>query len=113
VLTIDYQIEPSGMLYVLEDSERAFVGLVARFQSGLRVGAENEQWRFDMEVEPPNHFRVNYTGTQHDIKKGPADSQVYSVMAERAFDALAEKMHAAFFRADSAPAKDMKVVNQP
>lgn len=113
VLTIDYQIEPSGMLYLLEGSERAFVGLVARFQSGLSVGTENEPWRFNMEVEPPNQFRVNYSGTKHDIQKGPADSQVYSVMAERAFDALAEKMHAAFFRPDSAPAKDMKVVSTP
>ncbi|UUZ47889.1 hypothetical protein LP420_33180 [Massilia sp. B-10] len=29
VLTIDYQIEPSGQLYVLEKTDRAFVGLVA------------------------------------------------------------------------------------
>lgn len=110
VLTIDYQIEPSGALYTLEGGQRAFVGLVARFQSGLKVGEEGDPWRFEMEVEPPDHFEVGYTGAPNQVQKGPADSQVYSVMAERAFDALSQKMRAAFFHPDSAAFKGMKVV---
>lgn len=113
VLTIDYQIEPSGQLYVLEKTDRAFVGLVARFQSGLQVGASTQPWRFNMEVEPPEHFRVDYTRQKDEPAVGPADSQVYSVMAERAFDALSSKMRAAFFRQDSAAYKGMTVAAGP
>lgn len=109
-LIIDYQIEPSGTLYSLEKTDRAFVGLVARFQSGLQVGPEVQPWRFNMEVEPPDHFRVDYTARQQELAKGPPDSQVYSVMAERAFDELSTKMRAAFFRQDSAAYKGMTAV---
>ncbi|HEY0065044.1 MAG TPA: hypothetical protein VGC21_23200 [Telluria sp.] len=107
-LTIHYQIEPSGALYTLEKTQRGFVGLVARFQSGLQIGADAPAWRFDMEVEPPDHFRVEYQGTPGEVAKGPADSAVYAMMAERAFDALASKMSAAFFRPDSDAYKGMK-----
>jgi hypothetical protein len=113
VLTIDYQIEPSGAYYTLEKTDRAFVGLVARFQSGLQVGAATQPWRFNMEVEPPDHFRVDYTRPKDQLAKGPDDSQVYLVMAERAFDALSSKMRAAFFRQDSEAFKGMAVVAGP
>ncbi|SHG55580.1 hypothetical protein [Massilia sp. CF038] len=107
-LTINYQIEPSGALYTLEKTQRGFVGLVARFQSGLQIGPDAPAWRFEMEVEPPDHFRVEYQLPPGQEAKGPADSAVYAVMAERAFDALASKMSAAFFRPDSAAFQRMK-----
>jgi len=113
VLTIDYQIEPSGALYSLEKTDRAFVGLVARFQSGLQVESTLQPWRFNMEVEPPDHFRVDYQAPKEELAKGPADGQVYSVMAERAFDALSSKMRAAFFRQDSAAFKGMAKSARP
>lgn len=108
VLTIDYQIEPSGDMYVSDSGERAFVGLVARFQSGLKVGADVDPWRFNVEVKPPERFEVN-SQTRAVTHNGPPDSAVYSVMAERAFDTLAAQMRAAFFRPDSAAARGMKV----
>lgn len=113
VLTIEYQIEPSGAIYSLEKTDRAFVGLVARFQSGLQVESALRPWRFNMEVEPPDHFRVDYRAPQEELAKGPADSQVYSVMAERAFDALSSKMRAAFFRQDSDAFKGMAKAARP
>ena len=113
VLTIDYQIEPSGAIYSLEKTDRAFVGLVARFQSGLQVESALQPWRFNMEVEPPDHFRVDYRAPKEELAKGPNDSQVYSVMAERAFDALSSKMRAAFFRQDSEAFKGMAKLARP
>lgn len=113
MLTIDYQIEPSGALYTLEKTERAFVGLIARFQSGLQVAPAVQPWRFEMNVEPPDHFRVDYAIAPGETAKGPADSQVYSVMAERAFDALSDKMRAAFFRQDSDAFKGMAKAVRP
>jgi hypothetical protein len=105
-LEIRYQIAPSGAVYFSEkDKDRAFVGLVARFQSQLEVGPAVDPWRFDMEVKPPEHFTVNYDMPAGAVNAGPQDSQVYAVMAERAFDELAVKIRAAFFRRDSAAFK--------
>ncbi|PWF45422.1 hypothetical protein [Massilia glaciei] len=105
-LNIRYQIAPSGAVYFSEKSnDRAFVGLVARFQSALEVGDTVDPWRFDMQVVPPDNFTVNYQMPNGAVNSGPADSLVYSVMAERAFDALAVQIRAAFFRPDSAAFK--------
>ena len=105
-LEIHYQIAPSGAVFVSEkEKERAFVGLVARFQSQLEVADQVTPWRFDMAVVPPDHFTVNYEMPHGAVNTGPPDSQVYAVMAERAFDELAVKIRAAFFRRDSAAFK--------
>jgi hypothetical protein len=105
-LAIAYQIAPSGAVYFSEkEKERAFVGLVARFQSQLEVGPAVDPWRFDMAVLPPEHFTVNFDLPPGAVNAGPRDSQVYAVMAERAFDELAVKIRAAFFRRDSAAFK--------
>jgi hypothetical protein len=105
-LAIAYQIAPSGAVYFSEtEKDRAFVGLVARFQSQLEVGPAADPWRFNMEVLPPEHFTVNFDLPPGAVNAGPRDSQVYAVMAERAFDELAVKIRAAFFRRDSAAFK--------
>lgn len=105
-LEIRYQIAPSGAVYFSEkEKDKAFVGLVARFQSQLEVGEAVAPWRFDMAVAPPKQFTVNYDMPPGAVNAGPADSQVYAVMAERAFDELAVKIRAAFFRPDSAAFK--------
>jgi hypothetical protein len=105
-LEIHYQITQSGAVYTLnQDKERAFVGLVARFQSALEVGPAVEPWRFDMEVEPPDNFRIEYEMPSGAVDAGPENSKVYAVMAERAFDELASKIRAAFFHPDSAAFK--------
>ncbi|MES3023663.1 MAG: hypothetical protein V4857_19020 [Pseudomonadota bacterium] len=105
-LAIRYQIAPSGAVYSAgKNRERAFVGLVARFQSSLEVGPAVAPWRFDMQVVPPDNFTINYQLPEGAVNTGPADSQVYAVMAERAFDALAVQIRAAFFRPESAAFK--------
>lgn len=106
MLDIAYQIAPSGMIYVSEENnEKAFVGLVARFRAALKVEEPADPWRFEMEVVPPDHFTVNYDLPPGAVASGPPESRVYAVMAERAFDELAVKIRAAFFRPDSAAFK--------
>jgi hypothetical protein len=99
-LQIRYQIDPSGAIYEEENGHRGFVGLVARFQAGLVVPDLADPWRFELEVEPPQHYNVEYK-TGGGRAAGPSDGQVYAVMAERAFDSLSTKIMASFFRPDS------------
>ncbi|MBI1890549.1 MAG: hypothetical protein HYS18_07885 [Burkholderiales bacterium] len=100
-LDIHYQIDPSGSIYTSDKRDRGFVGLVIRFQSALVVSDADEQWRFNLEVQPPQTFHVEYKKARDSEDVGPEDSQVYAVMAERAFDTLASKITTAFFKPDS------------
>jgi hypothetical protein len=101
MLQIAYQIEPSGKVYTSEKQDDAFVGLVMRFQSAIVVPDVDQRWKFDLEVEPPDSFNVEYQTSNRDTNRRAPESQVYAVMAERAFDKLASKINAAFFRPDS------------
>ncbi len=106
MLDINYEIEPSGALYTEQNTSpsttaRQFVGLVARFKVTLLVPDSVQRWQFELEVQPPETFTVNYKTQQGQAMQGPQDSQVYAVMAERAFEQLASKLRAAFFRTDS------------
>ena len=106
MLDITYQIAPSGAIFVSdENKEKAFVGLVARFQAALQAEQDDAPWRFQMEVLPPDRFQVNYQSSNGRLAGGPSEGQVYAVMAERAFDELDMKIRAAFFRTDSAAFK--------
>lgn len=101
-LDIAYRIEPSGSIYFSEkNKDDAFVGLAIRFQASIIVPEVAEHWNFELEVQPPNEFRVEYK-TAAGGESRPSEGQVYSVMAERAFDQLSSKITAAFFRPDSA-----------
>lgn len=100
-LQITYQIEPSGKVFVSDKQDDAFVGMVMRFKSALIVPDTRDRWKFDLEVEPPDSFNVEYqTSSRTPVQHAP-EGQVYAVMAERAFDKLANKINAAFFRPDS------------
>jgi hypothetical protein len=102
VLDIHYEIEPSGVMYVSRtDDRRGFVGLRVRFDSALIASATAPQWRFQLDVKPPDHFTVQYKDGGAGGTGAPQDGQVYAVMAERAFDALGGAITAAFFRPDS------------
>ena len=106
MLDISYQIAPSGAIFVSEQNkERAFVGLVARFQAALQAEQADAPWRFQMEVLPPDRFTVDYQSATGILAGGPSESRVYAVMAERAFDELDMKIRASFFRTDSAAFK--------
>ncbi|MFZ6746868.1 hypothetical protein ACO0LC_26885 [Undibacterium sp. JH2W] len=101
-LLIAYQIEPSGKVYTSDKQDDAFVGLVMRFKAAILVPNAKDRWKFDLEVEPPDSFNVDYKTSNRDAVHRAPEGQVYAVMAERAFDKLANKINAAFFRPDSA-----------
>jgi hypothetical protein len=105
MLEITYDIAPSGDVFVSDDKSRAFVGLVARFHAALLVDDTSAPWKFQVEVLPPNHFNVEYKIPPGANIKQPPEGQVYAVMAELAFDALALNMNRAFFSKDGAPIK--------
>jgi len=101
-LQVAYQIEPSGAVFTLDNQEDAFVGLIMRFKAAIVVPGARDRWKFDLEVEPPDTFKVEYKTNRNDTEHRAPPGQVYAVMAERAFDKLANKVNAAFFRPDSA-----------
>ncbi|MFL6660017.1 MAG: hypothetical protein ACJ8GW_18175 [Massilia sp.] len=105
MIDISYDIAQSGMVFTSDDKERAFVGLVVRFQAALKVDETSAPWKFDLQVLPPDHFVVQSKVPQTAANKYPPEGEVYAVMAERAFDELAVKMHRAFFRKDAEPIK--------
>lgn len=116
-ITVDYEVGWSGTTYVGRDSGRRFVGIMVRFDVGVKVPNETRSLAFAMRVEPPESFTVDYTKWDSSFRSamgksygtsptgGPTDSQVYDVMALRAFDQLSTKMKNAFFDAETASTK--------
>ncbi|HUQ75259.1 MAG TPA: hypothetical protein VM183_11065 [Burkholderiales bacterium] len=101
VLDIAYTITPSGAIYKLDESSRLFVGVVAHFDVRMSLPAGSGDWRFQVEVQPPEKFTVNYQLPPGALKGVAPDERVYVVMAERAFDQLGLKLRTAFFKPDS------------
>jgi hypothetical protein len=92
-LEVSYVVEPSGAMYTSRtDTTRAFIGIVVTFDVTLRVPGLKEPFRTQFKVEPPATFSV-----QDQTNAG----EVYSVMAEKAFESLREKIIVAFFRPGS------------
>lgn len=116
-ITVDYEVGWSGTTYIGRDSGRRFVGIMVRFDVGVKVPNEPRALSFAMKVEPPESFTVDYTKWDSSFRSamgksygtsptgGPSDSQVYDVMALRAFDQLSTKMKNAFFDAETASTK--------
>jgi hypothetical protein len=101
VLDIAYTITPSGAIYKLEESNRLFVGVVAHFDVRMSLPARTGDWRFQVEVQPPQQFTINYQLPPGALKGVAPDERVYVVMAERAFDELGLKLRTAFFKPES------------
>jgi hypothetical protein len=97
-IDIAYKVDWSGGLYSSESSGKVYVGINVLFKVAMRVPGDPEPFTFEVEVTPPDRFQVSY---QSDLfeggPSGPADSKVYTVMANRAFDQLATKLRGAFF----------------
>ena len=97
VPTIDvtYVIAPSGAIYVSERDGRQFVGIQVNFHVAMAIPDSPETYAFDVHVEPPERFSVSYQtyGGVGNMSEG----QVYSTMAERAFDQLTSELGLAFF----------------
>ena len=101
VLDIAYTITPSGAIYKLDENGRLFVGVVADFNVRMALPGGSGDWRFQVEVQPPQRFRVDYKIPAGALKGVAPDERVYVVMAERAFDELGLKLRTAFFKPES------------
>ncbi|MCY1034303.1 hypothetical protein OV207_22810 [Corallococcus sp. BB11-1] len=93
-IDIDYTVSWPGMTYKHGHSGRQFAGIQFDFAVTLRMPGE-QPVRFSLQVKPPKDVPV------HDPDRAPSSSAVYNFMAQRAFEALSEKLGTAFFRADS------------
>ena len=81
---------------------RVQFGFVISFHIQMRIPQSTETWAIDTTVEPPEHFTVSSSNTFGlGGDEAYRDGLVYSVMADRAFDQLANQLALAFFRADS------------
>lgn len=95
---VAYTVAPSGSFYTSDTQPRAFVGIVVAFEVTMRVPGAAEPYRFDVTVLPPRHFTVDRS---RDTQGEAADTLVYAVMAERAFDRLSDRFRGVFFRPGS------------
>jgi hypothetical protein len=100
-LDIKYKVGWAGDFFTEEKGDRKFVGIVVNFHVAMKIPGETDTLEFDMAVQPPDHFTVNYSNPMYGIGGGPSEGQVYNVMAARAFDELSIKMRKVFFRPGS------------
>lgn len=118
-MDIAYQIAGSGHAYTMtrgdknhpesgtEQDNRMFVGLICKFAVNVALPDQPPGWHFDLSVLPPEHFEVKDDAPEVLNKFGVAPtehvsgSSVYRIMAERAFDAMREKMRDVLFRPGS------------
>jgi len=100
-LDIKYKVGWAGDFFTEEKGDRKFVGIVVNFHVAMKIPGESDTLEFDMAVQPPDHFTVNYSNPMYGIGGGPSEGQVYNVMAARAFDELGIKMRKVFFRPGS------------
>lgn len=101
VPTIDirYRVGWGGEIYTESKGNREFVGIVMQFNVAMVVPGDNQVFDFDMEVNPPEKFTVNYTQYGAMLKDdGPSEGRVYDVMAARAFDELSTKLKTVIFK---------------
>lgn len=98
VMEIRYTVEPTDAIYKGKSSARAFVGIQVAFDLKLKIPGDPEPLPIALTVLPPERFTVSYsTYRTSTAPSGPSDSQVYAVMAERAFDQFASKLAQLFF----------------
>ncbi|MFZ6681561.1 hypothetical protein [Undibacterium sp. Tian12W] len=104
MLKINYKIAPSGKVYTQRKQENLalseqdiYIGLIMNFNANISIPGQENEWKFNLEVTPPDNFNVKYEYSLDAIDHHPSDSQVYAVMAERAFDQLAGQINATFF----------------
>ncbi len=100
VMDVSYLIRPSGSVYTSDTSQRGFVGIHVDFHIQMRIPGSARTWGFNTSVEPPEHFTVR-SERSYDQNDPHRDGLVYSVMADRAFDQLENRLALAFFRAGS------------
>lgn len=101
-MEIRYTVEPTDSVYKGKSDLRGFVGIRVGFDLALRIPGDPEVLPIALSVLPPQRFTVSYSTYRPKYSAprpgdGPSDSQVYAVMAERAFDQFASKLAQIFF----------------
>ena len=107
-IIVDYEVGWSGDTYVNKAESRRFVGIKISFDTVMQLPAYEKTMKFKLSVLPPARFTVDYSTfsdplygsalTGGSAGGGPSDTEVYDVMALRAFDQLSTKMEQVFFQ---------------
>lgn len=90
---VRYQVLASGATYTSQETGREFVGIAVNFDVQMRIPDSPITYEFVVNVEPPEHFRVNY----QDTLGGPTDGIVYITMGRLAFEQLSNQVRMVFF----------------
>lgn len=99
-IEVKYKIGYDGF-FTEEKGDRKFIGIVVEFHIAMKIPGEAEKLEFDLGVQPPDRFTVDYQNPLYGIGGGPSEGRVYDVMAARAFDQLSDKMRRVFFKLGS------------
>ncbi|MDI1448471.1 hypothetical protein [Polyangium sp. 6x1] len=100
-IEVRYEVSWAGDFFTEEKGDRKFVGIVVFFHVAMKIPGETDKLEFDLPVQPPDHFTVDYTNPMYGIGGGPSEGRVYDVMAARAFDQLSDRMRRVFFKVGS------------
>ncbi|MDI1436321.1 hypothetical protein [Polyangium sorediatum] len=100
-IEVRYEVGWAGDFFTEDKGDRKFVGIVVDFHVVMKIPGEADKLEFDLPVQPPDHFTVDYTNPMYGIGGGPSEGRVYDVMAARAFDQLSDKMRRVFFKIGS------------
>jgi len=100
-IEVRYEVGWAGDFFTEDKGDRKFVGIVVDFHVAMKIPGETTTLEFDLPVQPPDHFTVDYTNPMYGIGGGPSEGRVYDVMAARAFDQLSDRMRRVFFKVGS------------
>ncbi|MDI3282270.1 hypothetical protein [Polyangium sp. 15x6] len=100
-IEVRYEVGWAGDFFTEDKGDRKFVGIVVDFHVAMKIPGETDKLEFDLPVQPPDHFTVDYTNPMYGIGGGPSEGRVYDVMAARAFDQLSDRMRRVFFKLGS------------
>ncbi len=105
---VDYTAGWSGSTYSDPSNGRRFVGIVFAFDVLMTIPDNGKLLNLKFKVQPPETFSVSYETFSNpemgaalkNSGDGPSDSQVYEVMALRAFDQLSSKIQDELYHSD-------------
>ncbi len=100
-IEVRYEVGWAGDFFTEDKGDRKFVGIVVDFHVSMKIPGESDKLAFDLGVQPPDHFTVDYSNPMYGISGGPSVGRVYDVMAARAFEQLSDKMRRVFFKLGS------------
>ena len=118
-ILVDYTVAWSGSTYVDKTEGRRFVGVIFDFDVVMTIPGDAKLLKLKFSVRPPERFSVSYSSFSDPTfgslytkgLGGPSDSQVYEVMALRAFDQLSSKIQDDFFQ--PLPKKPLPNIKKP